>query len=207
MGECTTSQHSNRIKLVDAAELRQCTRLEVLSLENNRVATMVVDLGAAPALRSLRLWGNPLEMLPGLGACRALRHLSLANARIDADDDLKHWTVEVRTVCWPVGGFRWGGRALGVSSQPDGGLQYGSADRLYPMQHQVDSIGVLAGRRPQALNGGQWTCRWQRPGATSPGRTSWRLYAASSSSTAPRSIPWWLEPLVPPPLIPYICTP
>ena len=79
-----------------AVELRQCTRLEVLSLENNRLAAPVVDLGAAPSLRSLRLWGNPLEVLPELGACRSLRHLSLVNARIDADDDLDTWTVEVR---------------------------------------------------------------------------------------------------------------
>lgn len=58
-----------------------------------------MNLGAAPNLRCLRLLGNPLEMLPELGRNLALRQLSLANVRIDADADFTSWCVEVRTVC------------------------------------------------------------------------------------------------------------
>lgn len=70
-----------------------------------------MNLGAAPALRSLRLLGNPLEILPELGANLALRELSLANVRIDADSDLTSWSVEVRSmslltlVVFPKGGM------------------------------------------------------------------------------------------------------
>ena len=37
-----------------AVELRECTQLEVLSLENNRLAAPVVDFSHATGLRSLQ---------------------------------------------------------------------------------------------------------------------------------------------------------
>jgi hypothetical protein len=42
-----------------------------------------------------QLYGNPLEVLPELSPCASLRHISLANARISADEDFDNWTVEV----------------------------------------------------------------------------------------------------------------
>lgn len=41
-----------------AVELRQCTALEILSLENNRLAAPVVDLSHATGLRSLQVGGR-----------------------------------------------------------------------------------------------------------------------------------------------------
>lgn len=68
-----------------AGELKQCAQLRSLSVEGNRLATPVLDLRPLGALRSLQLFGNPLEYLPELSHCTALRHLSLANVRISAD--------------------------------------------------------------------------------------------------------------------------
>ena len=62
-----------------AVELRYCSELREISLENNRLATPVLDLRAMAHLRSLQLYGNPLEFLPELSPCTALRLLSLAN--------------------------------------------------------------------------------------------------------------------------------
>ena len=49
-----------------------------------------------------QLYGNPLEVLPELSPCASLRHISLANARISADEDFDNWTVEVHvnTLWW-----------------------------------------------------------------------------------------------------------
>jgi hypothetical protein len=44
-----------------------------------------------------QLYGNPLEVLPELSPCASLRHISLANTRISADEDFEHWTVEVHS--------------------------------------------------------------------------------------------------------------
>ena len=65
-----------------AVELRYCSELREISLENNRLATPVLDLRAMAHLRSLQLFGNPLEFLPELSPCTALRLLSLANVRL-----------------------------------------------------------------------------------------------------------------------------
>lgn len=64
-----------------AVELRSCSELRDISLENNRLATPVLDLRAVSQLSSLQLFGNPLEFLPELSPCRRLRKLSLANVR------------------------------------------------------------------------------------------------------------------------------
>ncbi|XP_077219901.1 phospholipase A I-like protein isoform X2 [Tasmannia lanceolata] len=48
-------------------------------------------------LRVLRLFGNPLEFLPEILPLHNLRHLSLANIRIEADENLKSVTVRIET--------------------------------------------------------------------------------------------------------------
>lgn len=51
-------------------------------------------IGRAMAeLRVLRLFGNPLEFLPEILPLHKLRHLSLANIRIEADENLKSVNV------------------------------------------------------------------------------------------------------------------
>ena len=64
-----------------AVELRHCSELREVALENNRLATPVLDLRCLSHLRALQLFGNPLEFLPELSPCTALRYLSLANVR------------------------------------------------------------------------------------------------------------------------------
>ena len=64
-----------------AVELRHCSQLQEISLENNRLAAPVLDLRALANLRSLQLFGNPLEFLPELSPCTVLRQLSLVNVR------------------------------------------------------------------------------------------------------------------------------
>lgn len=46
-------------------------------------------------LRILRLFGNPLEFLPDILPLHQLRHLSLANIRIVADDSLRSLNVQI----------------------------------------------------------------------------------------------------------------
>ena len=62
-------------------ELRHCSELREVAFENNRLATPVLDLRCLSHLRALQLFGNPLEFLPELSPCTALRYLSLANVR------------------------------------------------------------------------------------------------------------------------------
>ena len=49
-------------------------------------------------LRILRLFGNPLEFLPEIIPCTNLRHLSLANVRIEGDQTLS--TIKVDIEVW-----------------------------------------------------------------------------------------------------------
>ena len=49
-------------------------------------------------LRVLRLFGNPLEFLPEILPLKKLRHLSLANIRIVADDNLKSVNVQIEVL-------------------------------------------------------------------------------------------------------------
>lgn len=50
---------------------------------------------AMAELRTLRLFGNPLEFLPEILPLQNLRHLSLANIRIEADENLKSVNVKI----------------------------------------------------------------------------------------------------------------
>lgn len=56
-------------------------------------------------LRVLRLFGNPLEFLPDILPLHELRHLSLANIRIVADENLVSVNVQIE-VCDDVL-FQW----------------------------------------------------------------------------------------------------
>ena len=89
-GACCRKVLPQRSALVCAGELKQCAQLRSLSVESNRLATPLLDLRPLVSLRSLQLFGNPLEYLPELSHCTALRHLSLANVRISAD----------QVMCW-----------------------------------------------------------------------------------------------------------
>ncbi|KAH6831397.1 phospholipase A I-like protein [Perilla frutescens var. hirtella] len=75
-------------------ELRQCAGLVELSLEHNKLVRPILDFRAMSELRVLRLFGNPLEFLPDILPLNELRHLSLANIRIVADENLV--TVDVQ---------------------------------------------------------------------------------------------------------------
>ncbi|KAL8136805.1 hypothetical protein V2J09_002806 [Rumex salicifolius] len=76
-------------------ELRQCVGLVELSLENNKLIRPLLDVRAMSELRILRLFGNPLEFLPEIVPLHKLRHLSLANIRIVADEHLRSVTVKI----------------------------------------------------------------------------------------------------------------
>ncbi|KAL4563085.1 hypothetical protein LXL04_027116 [Taraxacum kok-saghyz] len=79
------------------AELRQCLGLVELSLEHNKLIRPLLDFRAMAELRILRLFGNPLEFLPDILPLHQLRHLSLANIRIVADDYLRSVNVQIET--------------------------------------------------------------------------------------------------------------
>ncbi|KAF5177670.1 Phospholipase a i [Thalictrum thalictroides] len=78
-------------------ELRQCVGLVELSLEHNKLVRPLLDFRAMAELRVLRLFGNPLEFLPEILPLIKLRHLSLANIKIEADENLKSVTVQIET--------------------------------------------------------------------------------------------------------------
>ncbi|XP_027088093.1 phospholipase A I-like isoform X2 [Coffea arabica] len=77
------------------AELRQCDGLLELSLEHNKLVRPLLDFRSMAELRVLRLFGNPMEFLPDILPLHKLRHLSLANIRIVADDNLRSLNVQI----------------------------------------------------------------------------------------------------------------
>jgi hypothetical protein len=61
---------------------------------------------AMAELRVLRLFGNPLEFLPEILPLHKLRHLSLANIRIVADENLRSVNVQIEVAfCKQTGLF------------------------------------------------------------------------------------------------------
>ena len=58
-------------------------------------AFVQLDGRAMAELQILRLFGNPLEFLPEILPLSKLRHLSLANIRIVADENLRSVTVQI----------------------------------------------------------------------------------------------------------------
>ncbi|MCL7052240.1 hypothetical protein MKW94_011777 [Papaver nudicaule] len=78
-------------------ELRQCVGLVELSLEHNKLVRPLLDFRAMSELCILRLFGNPLEFLPEILPLHKLRHLSLANIRIEGNESLKSVNVQIET--------------------------------------------------------------------------------------------------------------
>ncbi|EPS58325.1 hypothetical protein M569_16490, partial [Genlisea aurea] len=78
-------------------ELRQCAGLVELSLEHNKLVRPILDFRAVAEIRVLRLFGNPLEFFPDILPLHKLRHLSLANIRIEADENLISVAVDIET--------------------------------------------------------------------------------------------------------------
>jgi hypothetical protein len=76
-------------------ELRRCAALEELSLEGNRLAAVLLGFRDLPRLRALRLYNNPLEYLPEIAPCRALRELTVANLRVRADAGYQKFDVDL----------------------------------------------------------------------------------------------------------------
>ncbi|XP_078437469.1 phospholipase A I-like protein isoform X2 [Wolffia australiana] len=68
-----------------------------LSLEYNKIVRPLLDFRAMAGLEVLKLFGNPLEFLPEILPLKSLRHLSLANIRIEATDNLKSVNVDIET--------------------------------------------------------------------------------------------------------------
>ncbi|KAL6657943.1 hypothetical protein ACP70R_005723 [Stipagrostis hirtigluma subsp. patula] len=87
----------NNMLISVPVELRQCVMLEELSLEHNKLVRPLLDFRSMPKLRILRLFGNPLEFLPEILPLHNLRHLTLANIRIEALESLKSVTVQIET--------------------------------------------------------------------------------------------------------------
>ncbi|XP_054777187.1 phospholipase A I-like isoform X1 [Prosopis cineraria] len=86
---------NNMLASVPAVELRQCVQLVELSLEHNRLVRPLLDFRAMAELQVLRLFGNPLEFLPEILPLHKLRHLSLANIRVVADENLRSVNVQI----------------------------------------------------------------------------------------------------------------
>lgn len=59
-----------------------------------------LPIRAMAKLRVLRLFGNPLEFLPEITPCTNLRHLSLANVRIEGDQALSTINVDIEVCIW-----------------------------------------------------------------------------------------------------------
>uniref|UniRef100_A0A2P2L1R3 Patatin n=1 Tax=Rhizophora mucronata TaxID=61149 RepID=A0A2P2L1R3_RHIMU len=76
-------------------ELRQCVGLVELSLEHNKLVRPLLDFRAMSELQILRLFGNPLEFLPEILPLHNLCHLSLANIRIVANENLRSVNVQI----------------------------------------------------------------------------------------------------------------
>ncbi|KAJ6363985.1 hypothetical protein OIU76_029011 [Salix suchowensis] len=78
-------------------ELGHCVELVELSLEHNKLVRPLLDFRSMSELQILRLFGNPLEFLPEILPLHKLRHLSLANIRIEADESLRSVNVQIET--------------------------------------------------------------------------------------------------------------
>ncbi|XP_061983290.1 phospholipase A I-like isoform X2 [Populus nigra] len=76
-------------------ELGQCVELVELSLEHNKLVQPLLDFRSMAELQFLRLFGNPLEFLPEILPLHKLRHLSLANMKIEADESLRSVNVQI----------------------------------------------------------------------------------------------------------------
>ncbi|KAG0472479.1 hypothetical protein HPP92_017025 [Vanilla planifolia] len=88
----------NNVLVSVPVELRQCVMLVELSLEHNKLVRPLLDFRAMSELQVLRLYGNPLEFLPEILPLNNLRHLSLANIRIEATENLRSVNVQIERI-------------------------------------------------------------------------------------------------------------
>ena len=91
---------SNELAILPG-ELRRCAALEELTLEDNRLASVLFNFADMRCLRTLLLFGNPLEFLPEISPCQQLRSLSVANLRVRADPSFAEFQVELLPVAGP----------------------------------------------------------------------------------------------------------
>ncbi|KAL0363243.1 UNVERIFIED_CONTAM: Phospholipase A I [Sesamum calycinum] len=115
-------------------ELRQCTGLLELSLEHNKLVRPILDFRALAELRVLRLFGNPLEFLPDILPLLKLRHLSLANIRIVADENLisVNVQIEVEQACSALSA---------LASDVSVAMQLIKSDIMQPIERVLKSTG------------------------------------------------------------------
>ncbi len=79
-----------------------------------------LPIRAMAKLRVLRLFGNPLEFLPEITPCTNLRHLSLANVRIEGDQALSTINVDIEVCIWtfqPLNSVCWSDGCKSASLQ------------------------------------------------------------------------------------------
>ena len=60
-------------------DLRENKMLQVISLKGNKLTKPVMDMKALSKVHTFHLYGNPVEYLPEMHHCKALRCLSLVN--------------------------------------------------------------------------------------------------------------------------------
>lgn len=70
----------------------------ITSIFSNSNNEYLVTCRAMSELQILRLFGNPLEFLPEILPLHKLRHLSLANIRIEADENLRSVNVQIEVI-------------------------------------------------------------------------------------------------------------
>ncbi|OMO86733.1 hypothetical protein CCACVL1_09493 [Corchorus capsularis] len=64
-------------------------------LEHNTLDRPLLDFRAMTELLILRLFGNPFEFLPEILPLHNLQHLSLANTKIVADENLRPVNMQI----------------------------------------------------------------------------------------------------------------
>lgn len=92
-------------------------------------------------LRVLRLFGNPLEFLPDFLPLHNLRHLSLANIRIEATDNLKSVNVHIE-VMWCYN-FYLSSFMLCLPLQPSSWLQTENSSYFAASKHKLSEFFSL----------------------------------------------------------------
>ena len=76
-------------------DLRENKMLQVISLKGNKLTKPVMDMKALSKVHTFHLYGNPVEYLPEMHHCKALRCLSLVNVVVSANDDLTEVGVQI----------------------------------------------------------------------------------------------------------------
>ncbi|OMO91446.1 Bax inhibitor 1-related protein [Corchorus olitorius] len=86
---------SSAAPTLDEQKHDQCVRLVELSLEHNKLDRPLFDFRAMTELLIPRSFGNPFEFLPEILPLPKLEHLSLANIKIVADENLRSVNMQI----------------------------------------------------------------------------------------------------------------